>query len=230
MIHWLSKCPGLVFCIILSACQTYAGIGQPSQANPLLTPTVVSSETSGMPAPSITPSPSEIPTLTETVSPITTTPIPADTPVPGTPTPLPTDTPGSDILTPLPTQVLDMSKQQDSSIVIVQYYTLLDMHLYDQAWQLYSTEYQTPAHKKNFFEGTQYFYKVIKVLKVVPYDEMFKQTGGPPSKANINKYYVELYGEGYGAFSGANVNGRYNTTIQITFENNEWKITGFPGW
>ena len=101
---------------------------------------------------------------------ITTTPIPADTPVPGTPTPLPTDTPGSDILTPLPTQVLDMSKQQDGSIVILQYYTLLDMHLYDQAWQLYSTEYQTPAHKKNFFEGTQYFYKVIKVLKVVPYD------------------------------------------------------------
>jgi hypothetical protein len=160
---------------------------------------------------------------------ITTTPIPADTPVPGTPTPLPTDTPGSDILTPLPTQVLDMSKQQDGSIVIVQYCTLLDMHLYDQAWQLFSTEYQTPARKKNFFEGTQYFYKVIKVLKVVPFNEWLIQNGSPSSKDNINKYHVELYGEGYGAFSGANENGRYGITIQVTLENNEWKISGFPG-
>jgi len=160
---------------------------------------------------------------------ITTTPIPADTPVPGTPTPLPMDTPGSDLLTPLPTQVLDMSKQQDGSIVILQYYTLLDMHLYDQAWQLLSIEYQTPANKKNFFEVAPIFYKVVKVLQIIPGKERELQLGRTPTNYYINKYWVEVYGEGYGIFQGANVNGTYWHLIQVMLENNEWKITEFPG-
>lgn len=146
---------------------------------------------------------------------ITTTPITTNTPVPDTPTLYPTDTPE-------PTHVIDMSSQ-DGRIVVIQYYTLLGLHLFDQAYQLLSSDLRTNYNytEKKFLDDSTNFYKIVKVLKVIPAKE--------EDKANLqcvcdNWYYAEIYAEGENGMSGPFVNGIQQGYFQVTRENGEWKI------
>lgn len=156
--------------------------------------------------------------------PITTTPVPTDTPVSATSTPVPTEIPE-------PTHVIDLSKQ-DGSIVIVQYYTLLDLHLYAQAYDLFSSSNQwrrsNDKYKAQYVEQQRHDSKVVKILQLYRYKDYLKQHGRDASKVSDNWYLVHLYGEGINGFAGAYPDGiQPSLYIRVTLENGQWKIDEF---
>jgi hypothetical protein len=156
--------------------------------------------------------------------PITMTPVPIDTPMSATSTPVPTETPE-------PTHVIDLSKQ-DGSIVIVQYYTLLDLHLYEQAYDLLSSSNEwrrsNDKYKAQYVEQQRIDSKVVKILQLYRYKDYLKQNGRDASKVSDNWYLVQLYAEGENGLAGAYPNGiQPGIYIRVTFENGQWKIDEF---
>ena len=152
--------------------------------------------------------------------PITMTPVPSGTPAPPIDIPVPTETPES-------ARAIDLSRQ-DGSIVIVQYFTLLDLHLYEQAYNLFSYTKQLHSPKEKFLEGEKEFSKVVKVLKVIRYNDWIKQMGRRDPKVSDNWYYVQIYAEGEHEFAGAYPNGiQPDLFVRVTLENGEWKIEEF---
>jgi hypothetical protein len=131
-------------------------------------------------------------------------------------TPQPTDTPG-------PTPFIDMSSQ-DPEIVIVQYYTLLGLRLYKEAYQLFSTHEQKNQPLTDFVSGAEQSYKVIKVLKVIRYNDWIKQTHGNAVAGWDDVFYVKLFIIGYDLANFAPVNGIVEVYAGIVKENGEVKI------
>jgi hypothetical protein len=113
-------------------------------------------------------------------------------PVDVTPTPIPATVTTQPTATPEPTPVIDMSSQ-DPEVVIVQFYTLIGLHLYKEAFQLRSSKEQWNSPLADFMIGAERSYQTIRVLKVVRYNDWIKQNQiqMPPAKENV--YYVQLY-------------------------------------
>ena len=105
------------------------------------------------------------------------------TPIPATVTPQPT-------ATPEPTPVIDMTSQ-DPEVVIVQFYTLIGLHLYKEAFQLRSSKEQRNSPLADFTFGAEQSYRVIRVLKVVRYNDWIKQNQINMVPAKDNVYYVQ---------------------------------------
>jgi hypothetical protein len=145
--------------------------------------------------------------------------LPTNTPVPATPTNVPTKT-------PTPTRVIDLSAQ-DGRIVVVQYYTLLGLHLYEQAYQMLSSQMQPSIEKNPYLEGVKNAFIVVKVLKVIPAKEEILRIGGNPPSYVDNWYYVEIFAEGENGMSGSRPNGFQKLYVRINQENKEWKILTF---
>lgn len=151
---------------------------------------------------------------------ITVTPLPSDTPTPPTRTPISTSTPE-------PTHGIDLSKQ-DGRIVIVQYYTFLDLHLYEQAYDLFSYTRKLDSPKDKYLEGEKEFSKVVKILQLYRYNDYLKQNGRDTPKVSDNWYLVQLYAEGEHEFAGAYLNGTQpGIFIRVTLEDGIWKIDEF---
>ena len=138
------------------------------------------------------------------------------TPIPTTVTPQPT-------ATPEPTPVIDMSSQ-DPEVVIVQFYTLIGLHLYKEAFQLRSSKEQRNSPMADFTLGAERSYRVIKVLKVVRYNDWIKQNQiqMPPAKENV--YYVQLYVIGENMAEMTPVNGVVENYVWAIRENGEVKL------
>lgn len=148
---------------------------------------------------------------------VTTTPLPT-----ATPSPSPTIVPSS---TPKPTTVVDMSLQ-DGKVVVVQYYTLLGLHLYEQAYQMLSPQAST-MNKNAFLEGAKDAFVWVKVIKISPAkDEIVKYGARLPSNID-NWYYIKIYAEGEHGMSGSKMNGFQDIYIRLGQENGEWKIVEF---
>ena len=140
---------------------------------------------------------------------VTTTPIPTHTPVPASPT-----------AALEPTPVVSLSSP-DGRIVVIQYYTLLGLHLPDQAYQLFSANWKAQYPEDKFLFASANFYKFVKVLKVVPAKE---EDGVNWQAVSDNIYYVEIYAEGENGMSGPFVNGKQTLYVLVTKENGDWKI------
>lgn len=157
---------------------------------------------------------------------ITTTPLQAHTLIQNTPSPVSIGT--------LPPMVeIDLSKQ-DPLIVIVQYYTLLDLHLYEEAFNLLSTtnewRRQNDKFKDNFIGQQKFDMKVVKVLKVIRYNDWLTQQGSSNPQVSDDWYMVSYYAEGEGQYAGANPNGIQPVDfVRVVQENKEWKIAEFSG-
>jgi hypothetical protein len=157
-------------------------------------------------------------------APVTMTPLPSDTPAPPTPTFAPTTTPE-------PPHVIDLSKQ-DGNIVIVQYYTLLDLHLYEQAYDLLSRSNvyrrSDDQFKAQYMEQNRINSKVVKILQLYRYKDYLKQNGRDASKISDNWYLIQLYAEGENGLAGESPNGvQPGLFIHIAMENGTWKIDEF---
>ena len=143
---------------------------------------------------------------------VTTTPIPTHTPVPISAT---------DTLEPTP--VVSLSSP-DGRIVVIQYYTLLSYHLYDQAYQLFSASWKTQYPEDKFLFAAANFYRFVKVLEVIPAKEEMQRDGANWQAVSDNVYYVEIYAEGENGMSGPFVNGKQTLYVLVTKENGDWKI------
>jgi hypothetical protein len=150
---------------------------------------------------------------------ITPTSLATDTRVPPTPLPAPTNT-------PRPTPVLDMSSQ-DGRVVVTQYYTLMGLHLYEQAYQMFSSKMRPPVEFKSFLNISESAYKVLKIFEVIPALEEIKRVGGNPSGNIADWYYVTFYAEGENGMSGSQANGIQHRYVLLTKEKGEWKILEF---
>ncbi len=148
---------------------------------------------------------------------VTSTPVSTKTFQPFTPTPAFTKT-------SLPTEKVDWY-QQDPKIVIVRYYTLLDLHLYEQAYDLMSSSSNNGKHDKSWeIEDLKAVYKAVKVLQVIRYNDYLKQTGATNQSFSDDWYMVIYYAEGNLAYS----NGiQPETFVRVGKENGEWKIEEF---
>ncbi len=165
----------------------------------------------------------EVPvTVTPTLTPI----LPTGTPTPKRMRP-PTSTP---TLEPTPTQI-DYS-QQDGSIAVTQYYTLLGLHEYEKAYYMWShTGGDDPAHnprKEKFISETSSFMKVVKVLQVVRYNDWLKQQNSytsPPLRLSDDWYWVSIYSEGEdGGIPLGPTKGIHVFYVLVVKENGEWKL------
>ena len=143
---------------------------------------------------------------------VTTTPIPTHTPIPISPT---------DTLEPTP--VVSLSSP-DGRIVVIQYYTLLSYHLYDQAYQLFSASWKAQYPEDKFLFAAANFYRFVKVLEVTPAKEEMQRDGANWQAVSDNVYYVEIYAEGENGMSGPFVNGKQTLYVLVTQENGDWKI------
>ena len=143
---------------------------------------------------------------------VTTTPIPTHTPVPISPT---------DTMEPTP--VVSLSST-DGRIVVIQYYTLLSYHLYDQAYQLFSANWKAQYPEDKFLFAAANFYKFVKVLEMIPAKEEMQRDGANWQAVSDNIYYVEIYAEGENGMSGPFVNGKQTLYVLVTEENGDWKI------
>lgn len=149
--------------------------------------------------------------------PVTTTPLPTGSPIPPTPTA---------ILSTDSAQRIDLSAQ-DGSIVIVRYFTLVDLHLYEQAYDLLSEGAKLQTTKDRYLEGEKMFERVVKVLKVARYNDWVKQKGENPVKVSDDWYYVNLYIEGENGWAGAYPNGIQDRYIRVILEDGKWKVDEF---
>jgi hypothetical protein len=146
---------------------------------------------------------------------ITTTPLPTNTSVVSA-TPVPTDAPA-------PTPAIDMSPQ-DGKVVVVQYYTLLGLHLYEQAYQMLSAQIRQRAEKNTYLDGVKYAFIVVKVFHISPAIDEFSKYGGVPPDDIDDWYYVKIYAEGENGMSGSQVNGFQKLYVRLALENGVWKI------
>ncbi len=154
--------------------------------------------------------------------PITTTPLPTDTLLPATSTPTPT-------ATPTPTEAIDWY-QPDPKVMIVRYFTLLDLHLYEQAYDLLSTSSEYRTHndqdKAWWISNERTVTKVIKVLQVVRYNDFLDHEGlrTQHTKVSDNWYMVSYYAEGKMAYPNGIQPLVY---IRVIKEMEEWRIEEF---
>ena len=170
------------------------------------------------PSPSGTPAPPTL-TLAPTERPSPTQTLPYDYPRPNRPntiTPTPTETPE-------PTHVAIMA-QQDPAIAIVNYYTLIEMHLYKDAYLLLSNSERKNRPIDGFILGAEQSYQEVKVLKVVQYNEWIKQNHIKMPPAADNVYYVRLYVIGYNMAEMSPIHGIVETYVWTVRENGDIKI------
>ena len=118
----------------------------------------------------------------------------------------------------------------DGGIVIVQYYTLLDQGLFEEAYQLLSSSAQSPQSVEDFVAGAKMAFKTVNVITVQPYNEWASRRGYPPSEDpdGQKRFYVEIVAEGESGMSGSVPNGVVqHLWLGVVQENSEWKIDSF---
>ena len=203
--------------ILLSACTATA---KTIEVTRIIQQTVVVPQTREVPV-TTTPRPSNTP-IPPTLTPIPiekslpTQPLPYNYPKPNTTTPTPTETPE-------PTYVAIMA-QQDPAIAIVNYYTLIEMHLYKDAYLLLSNSERKNRPIDGFILGAEQSYQEVKVLKVVQYNEWIKQNHIKMPPAADNVYYVRLYVIGNNMAEMSPIHGIVETYVWTVRENGDIKI------
>jgi hypothetical protein len=117
-----------------------------------------------------------------------------------------------------------MMTLQDPSIVVIQYYTLIGEHLYQQAYQLLGSYERRKSPYDDFALGMDQGYKVVKVLKVVRFNDWIKQNHSNMVPAKDNVYYEQLYVKGYDMAEMAPVDGIVESYAWTIRENGEVKL------
>ena len=116
------------------------------------------------------------------------------------------------------------------AITIIQYYTLLDFGLYEEAYGLLSSSRPHPKSLQDFVDGARLSFKAVNILSVIPYNEWAKQNGYSTYTESTTRknYYVEITAEGEGGMSGAVPNGQLQQLfLTLVEEDGKWKIYSF---
>ena len=130
-----------------------------------------------------------------------------------------TATPDSPVVTEQPCQPNADALLIDGGIVIVQYYTLLDYGLFEEAYQLLSSSAQSPRSLEDFVAGAEMAFETVQIVTV-----QFSSEDSDRQK----QFYVEIVAEGEGGMSGSVPNGIVqHLWLKVIQENGEWRIDSF---
>ncbi len=115
----------------------------------------------------------------------------------------------------------------DPEIMVVQFYTLLDLGLYAEAYNFLSSSRPHPQSVEEFIKMQANSYQKVIIHLVEPYDIWAKENGRATGLENLNEkfLYVEITGWGEGKMSGAVPNGVLKQLfVKTVKESDSWKI------
>jgi hypothetical protein len=118
----------------------------------------------------------------------------------------------------------------DGIVVIAQYYTFLDHGLYEDAYQLLSSEAQRPHSLEEYVDGAEMFFRTVEINGIQPFDVWLIQQGKTPwsSLEDELRFVVNITAWGVGEMSGSVPSGQPQTLfISMAYENDGWKIHKF---
>lgn len=127
-------------------------------------------------------------------------------------------------------ETLSSHNLDQGAITIIQYYTLLDLGLYEEAYELLSSSRPHPKSLQDFVDGARLSFESVNILSVIPYNDWAKQNGySAYTETDTRKnYYVEIAAEGEGGMSGAVPNGQLQQLFLTLVEGDgKWKIYSF---
>ena len=115
----------------------------------------------------------------------------------------------------------------DGIVVITQYYTFLGHGLYEEAYQLFSSEAQQPHSIEEYVAGATMFFKRVEINGIQPFDFWLVQQGKTPwlSPEGELRFVVHITAWGVGEMSGSVPSGQPQTLfISLVQERGGWKI------
>jgi hypothetical protein len=132
---------------------------------------------------------------------------------------------GKATLTLKPTQPYQDIGYYDGIIVITQYYTFLGHGLYEEAYRLLSHSAQAYSLDE-YVNLNKNAYKVVSIISIQPYYIWAEQQGYKvnPDPENKKRFYVAIYAEGEGGWSGSAPNGKQFFFVTMILDNLEWKL------
>jgi len=134
-----------------------------------------------------------------------------------------TETKESDLTSSQKTpQVVDSAYYQ-GIIVISQYYTFLSQGLYQEAYQLLSTNAKVYPLEE-YIKNQKSAFTVLKIISIQPFFIQPNQNRSTPEPKTNKWFIVAIYAEGEGGMSGSVPNGDQSFYMEVTQENGMWKI------
>ncbi len=153
------------------------------------------------------------------------------------PTAIPTSTPTIEALTSSPIPSVTNTIQPDTSrdntgyydgiIVITQYYTLFELGVFEEAYQLLSPTRPHANSLEEFVTNSELLkIKKTKIVTIRPYYESISQlqTWTTPDPINRRMFYAQIYVEGESGMAGSVENGIHTYFITVILESDAWKI------
>ncbi len=132
--------------------------------------------------------------------------------------------------TPILPTVSDDVGYYEGIIVITQYYTYLDVGLYEQAYRLLSVSAQGHSRLEEYVELASHIYAVVEIHSILPYYIAIEQQGGKtePDPINNRRFAVQIRSWGEGNESGPQPNGvLQDLFLGLILEDGKWKIDSF---
>jgi hypothetical protein len=132
--------------------------------------------------------------------------------------------------TPILPTVSDDVGYYEGIIVITQYYTYLDVGLYEQAYRLLSVSAQRHSRLEEYVELASHIYAVVEIHSILPNYIAVEQQGGKaePDPINKKRFAVQIRSWGEGNASGSQPNGALQDLfLGLILEDGKWKIDSF---